>query len=130
MTTNLLIKRIYSQRKEVAIRAIFLLPIKRGKRETDRVASPKGVQLHTILTFLSAIGLTIRQCYTHTGFKEVVNKLEMSLLSSFHKWCTASQLNISPSRDQEISHVQEATTAGQGESRLLSLLSLGIDISI
>ena len=52
----------------------------------------------------------------------------MALLRSLHEGRGAAQLDVSSGLDEEVGHLQEASAAGQGQSSLLGLLRLGVDV--
>lgn len=49
-------------------------------------------------------------------------------MCSLHERRGAAQLDVGPSLDEKVSHLQEPSTAGQGQGCLLGLLRLGIDV--
>ena len=53
----------------------------------------------------------------------------MTLLAGLHQGGGGPELQVRPSLDQEVSHLKEAAAAGQGQGRLLGLLSLSVDVS-
>ena len=72
------------------------------------------------LSFLGEVVLTCSQ--------QVFDQLQVSLLSSLHERRGAAQLDVGPGLDEEVSHLQEAPTAGERQGRLLGLLCLSVDV--
>ena len=63
------------------------------------------------------------------GLEQVADQLEVTLLAGLHQGGRGPELQVRPGLDQEDSHLKEAATAGQGQGRLLGLLSLSVDVS-
>ena len=63
-----------------------------------------------------------------TEIEQVLDEFKVSLLRGLHERCAAAELDVGPGLDQEICHLQEPAAAGQGQGRLLRLLSLRNDV--
>ena len=59
----------------------------------------------------------------------VAHQLEVALLARLHQGGRGPELQVRPGLDQEVGHLKEAAAAGQGQGRLLGLLSLSVDVS-
>ena len=63
------------------------------------------------------------------GLEEVPHEVEVALLAGLHQGRGGAQLEVGAGLDEEVGHLEEAAAAGQGERRLLRLVSLGVDVS-
>ena len=63
------------------------------------------------------------------GLQQIADELEVALLAGLHQEGRGPKLQVRPGLDQEVGHLKEAATAGQGQGRLLGFLSLSIDVS-
>lgn len=66
--------------------------------------------------------------WTHTCCQQVFHQFKMTLLSSFHQRCWATQLYISSCLNKEVSNFREASTAGQGQGCFLRFFCLCVNI--
>ena len=83
-----------------------------------------------VLTGVGQGSISSASCGIHTSacLKQVSNQLKVTFLGSFHQGGGGSKFQVSAGLDQEVSHLQEAAAARQGQGRLLGLLCLSIDV--